>query len=340
MSEMRYDPVLNTWIILAENRVRRPKQFTESHASAEIEPCPFCEGNEHLTPKEKDAMPNVSSYQHNNPGWRLRSVPNRYPSVLPDSEPTRQRFGPYQCKNGTGTQEVIIDTPRHVSKMGLLHLSEIRDLVHFSCSRLATLRREYRWHYAQWFKNQGHLAGASLEHLHSQIIAVPHIPDAILHQGTALKHLRQQFQECYYCHLLKYEHQVQQRIVAENAYMIALCPYASRFCAEVKIFPKRHTSCLTDATPGELDALASLIHRVSQRLDVILPVAAYNIILRNTPWTDTYEPDPIFHWHLDFLPRVTGIAGLEWGTGEYINPVAPEAAAALLRSTRKEKIRI
>ena len=336
MSEIRYDPIHDFRVIIAEERLARPDEYMAAgnvaqrsdrivppddfpllsgHSAAlrsrltKEEACPFCEGRETQTPSERDAVAQTDR-QQNSPGWQVRSVPNRYPSISPH-----------------GDQEVIIDTPRHLERFGDMTDDECRHLIRFWHRRLHHLREENRWQYAQLFKNQGSAAGASMRHLHTQIFCLPYVPREVLTEAQGLaKHL-ENTGTCYHCDTLADELRDRLRFLGETPHLAAFCPFASRFQGEIHILPKRHIPCFTQTTPEELDDLSRFLPTIIRRLERILPTPAYNLVLRQSPW----PVSPHFHWRLEILPRLNGIAGFEWGTGDFINPCSPERFAAQMR---------
>lgn len=310
--------------------------------------CPFCEGNERETPLERDAIPKIpredweampfeektlDNYRRPNaPGWLVRAVPNRYPFVEPDSEMTLQHIGPYYSMPNVGIQEVIVDVPYHATRLGQLDAEEFQYLIHFYHRRIHQLRKSCRWRYAHLFKNQGSEAGASLAHIHTQLVGLPFVPRSVEYEGNFLKKYQAENGHCYHCMVMEYEMRERWRYVAQTEYFNAFCPFASRFVGEVHILPRRHVPCFVQSTREELDDLAVLFRQIIQRLEVVLPTPDYNVVLRNSPWSNgrgDLVPDESFHWRLEIQPRATKLAGYELGTGNFINPVSPERAAMI-----------
>lgn len=359
---MRYDPVYNVWVAVSEKRRARPVDFRDEARPVpppSNRPCPFCEGNELETPAELDAVSReagkntefserdpektLDNYRRPNaPGWMVRSVPNRYPFVEPDKERTFQEFGPYIASPNTGRQEVLVDVPIHCITLGELSPEEFQYLTYFYHRRLHQVRKEGRWAYAQLFKNQGHAAGASLSHIHSQLCALPFVPPSVLHEQHFLQQHRQETGRCYHCEILEYEMREKWRFVAQTEYFDAFCPFASRYSGEIHIVPRRHVPCFVQSSREELDDLALLLRNVIRRLEEILPTIDYNLVFRTSPWHYTSEgvqTDPNFHWRLEICPRITTQAGFEMGTGCFVNPVAPETAAAAMGSRNPVKLK-
>ncbi|MDO4582969.1 MAG: DUF4931 domain-containing protein [Planctomycetia bacterium] len=341
---MRYDPIYNIWVSISEQRNDRPKDFSLFHEkNPEKENfaacCPFCEGNEAETPQERDVMlreteETLDNYRRPNaPGWMVRAVPNRYPFVEPDSEWTLQRIGPYFYAPNVGIQEVLVDVPYHASCLSGLSAEEFQYLIHFYHRRMHQIRKEYRWHYAQLFKNQGAQAGASLTHIHTQLVALPYIPQSLVLEQKFLQSYAHDNGQCYHCMVMEYEMRERWRFVDQTEYFNVFCPFASRFSGEIHILPRRHVPCFVQSTREELDDLAELLRKTLRRLENVLTLPTYNLVLRNSPWEYDKEGvvlDSHFHWRMEILPRMTKLAGYELGTGYYVNPISPERAAVAL----------
>ena len=354
---MRYDPIHETWVSIAEKRSHRPHDMgcplkKTSTASTEANSrvyCPFCEGHEAETPSERDFMLDertLDNYRKpNSPGWLVRAVPNRYPFVQPDGKDGQELptdftasvhpTGPYLEVPDFGMQEVLADVPRHVNSLSALTEEEFHYFIHFYRRRLHQIRKEHRWKYAQLLKNQGVDAGASLSHTHSQIVALPFVPMEVVREQRFLQEYFEKHHACYHCVVLDYERQTQSRIVTDNEYFTVFCPFASRFPYEMHVLPKLHTSDFVQIRHIELDVFSELLRQLCTRLETQLGIRSYNLVLHNTPWEympeGNAQSDAHFHWRMEILPRVTKMAGYEFGTGCYVNPVPPERAAQELR---------
>lgn len=345
---MRYSPIYETWVAVAERRQARPMDYAGPKDCAHAEKvrpktlCPFCEGHEMETPSEVDAVSRLSESERtldnyrrpNAPGWLVRAVPNRYPFLEADGEMTVQKFGPFLSAPNVGLQEVMVDVPYHGASLEDLSPEEFQYFIHFYHRRLHQLRKKHRWKYVQIFKNQGPKAGASLKHLHSQIAALPFVPPSVAQEQKFLADFRAKNQLCWHCEVLKYELAEQWRAVEETRYFGVFCPFASRYPGEIWLLPKRHVPCFVQSEREELDDLAEVLRRTIQRLAGNLGVRDFNLVLRTSPWeytTDGALVDENFHWRLEICPRTVIQAGFELGTGCFVNPLAPENAAAALK---------
>ncbi|MFH1874342.1 MAG: galactose-1-phosphate uridylyltransferase [Pseudomonadota bacterium] len=332
MPELRKDPVVGRWVIISTERSQRPtdfKQETDSKKPNETpsRPCPFCFGNEHATPKE------VLAYRKegdaNTPGWNLRVIPNKFPALGIEGELNRRGAGLYDMMNGIGAHEVIIETPDHNATLSTMPENQFQDVLWSYRDRIMDLKKDKRFRYVLIFKNHGYRAGASLEHPHSQLIALPIIPKAVMEEMQGSKEFYEYKERCLYCDIVQQELNDKRRIVMENDDFITICPFAPRFPFEMWILPKRHDAHFEDATKHEIQNLSDLFQKTLQKLDKALDQPAYNFMLHSSPIA---MPDlPYYHWHIELTPRVTRVAGFERGSGFYICPTAPEAAAEYLR---------
>ena len=337
MPELRKDPVIGRWVIINTERAKRPSDFVPSAPEPETSKpdCPFCMGNESLTP------PEILAYRENNsapntPGWSTRVVPNKFPALRIEGDLDRQGVGIFDRMNGVGAHEVVIDSPGHDTRLEETDKAQVARVLHAYRERIADLERDPRFRYVLVFKNEGRLAGATLSHPHSQIIATPIIPKEVKEKLDAAKSFYDFKDRCIYCDVVSQEQAMGERNVIETAYFLAFCPFAPRFPFEIWIVPKRHSCAYTDIFPDEQDDLAHVMKTVLMKLSVVLKRPPYNFIIHTAPnriprkghW-HTLGLD--FHWHIEIIPRLTSIAGFEWGAGFFINPMPPEDAAKYLR---------
>ncbi len=328
MPDLRKDPIVGRWVIIAENRAKRPQDYTAAFQSRRKRPCPFCEGNEHLTPEEIVAC-RASGTERNREGWRIRVVANKYPALVLEGDIHQHQDGMYQAMHGVGAHEVIIESPRHLVTTSELAETELCEVLAVYRDRLAALRRDGRLAYGLVFKNVGAAAGASLEHLHSQLIATPVVPVSVQEEIAGSLAFYRDRGKCVYCAMIGQELAAPSRVVLTTPGFIAFEPFASRFPFETWVVPSRHASHYEDAGNAEIEELAGVMKQVVGRIETVLEQPAYNYVVHTAP----FDADDLahYHWHIEIMPRVTGVAGFEWGAGFHINPVSPEQAAALLR---------
>lgn len=325
MSELRQDPLTGRWTIIGNERAGRPNEFVEESVRLSAGSCPFCAGNEHETPATVVAYPPRGD-------WQVRVVPNKYPAVDLRCATCGNGDGTASLikQPGWGTHEVIIESRRHVVSMTDLTPAETELVFRAYRDRLAALRGVEGLKYVQIFKNVGPAAGASMEHAHSQIIALNYVPDAIQQEVSCFDHAIATTGKPLLQTIVEEESATRQRIVAESDRFVAFCPWASRFAYEVCVAPRRAQASFEAVQNAELGEVASLVRNVIGRIERALGVPAYNVFLHTQPF-DTPRCDH-YHWHIEIFPRVTKTAGFEWSTGCFINPVPPEAAAETLRA--------
>lgn len=328
MSEFRKDPVVERWVIIAAERAKRPQVKPERVYTADPGICPFCAGNESMTPPpvlvltDNDAQPGAAI-------WSVRVVPNKYPALIDHQVSAPRTDGLYISMNGAGVHEVVIESPKHVINMAALGERDIELVFHAYRRRLLQWRGDPRWRYALIYKNQGAEAGATLAHGHSQITALPMVPKEPLEEIEAGKKYFASTGRCVYCVIAHRESEIGGRIVLENDRFIVFCPFASRVAGETWILPKRHSSCFESGSKADFLALARSLREALIRLSRRFDEPPLNYFLHNNPLNEP-ENDH-YHWHLEILPKLHHFAGFEWGSGCYMNPLAPEDAARLLR---------
>lgn len=333
--EYRRDPVSGRWVIFAPERSRRPLALSHSkpHArrDAERDTCPFCEGWEAETPRELFAVRAPGSPPDGR-GWRLRVVPNRFPAVRPTAvlTPTAGAGGLFEAAAGVGAHEVVIETPLHKSSPTALTDAEFAAVFRTYRDRITALAADPRFTYVTVFKNVGAEAGASLAHLHSQIVATPMVPDAIRQEldGAADYHRREG--RCVFCDVVRQETEAGVRVVARSPHFLAVTAFAGRFAYETWVLPTEHASHFEAIPDADAAELARIMKQVLGKLDGALGHPAYNYYLHTAPARSGELPH--YHWHLEVVPRTARPAGFEWGSGCFINAVLPEAAAAELRA--------
>ncbi|MGY8767723.1 MAG: galactose-1-phosphate uridylyltransferase [Pirellulales bacterium] len=330
MSEIRRDPLLKFEIVIAEGRSERPDQWHQEAAPPSEMVCPFCEGNEQTTPHES-CVSRESSSLPDQPGWQVRVVPNRYPSLNLDYQSyTEEDSDFFTTLPANGVQDVVIESPQHLGSFTQLPEENAR-LTMLACrDRLREIQQDGRFKHCQIFKNVGPAAGASLEHSHSQIMASDRVPAQVTAVMEASALYFEQNGISYWADLIKRELSLESRVVQADDDFVVLCPFASRFPLQTLILPRVQQASFGDANSALLAKLAKLTQRMLLRIEKLLKVSSYNYLIHTTPFDTIAEEH--YHWQLEILPRITTPAGYEWGTGVFVNPMAPERAAQLLRA--------
>jgi UDPglucose--hexose-1-phosphate uridylyltransferase len=330
MPDLRRDPIVGRWVIISTERNGRPHDFVQLQPARPISPalCPFCPGQERLTPKEIMAYRPQPSHP-NTPNWTVRVVPNKFPALQVEGDMGREGIGLYDRMNGVGAHEVIIETRDHTDSIATMSAKQIEDVLWAYRDRIIDLKRDLRLRYILIFKNHGAAAGATLEHSHSQLIALPIVPTSVREEINGCRAHYEQKERCLYCDLLRQDTADGDRLVAENAGFVCVTPFAPRFPFEMWILPKRHAGYFEDSHKPEFELLAPLLSESLRRMNSVLAKPAYNFVLHSSPLHE--RTGDFYHWHIEIIPKLTQVAGFEWGTGFYINPVSPEESAECLR---------
>jgi UDPglucose--hexose-1-phosphate uridylyltransferase len=326
------------WVIISTDRAKRPNDFIREQVKMKGGFCPFCYGNEAKTPPEIMAYrpsPNGGpAPQKDSPGWTLRVVPNKFPALGIEGNLGRQAEGMFDKMNGIGAHEVIIETPHHEQTLGTLPEKRIEDVLWAFRDRILDLKQDKRFKYILIFKNHGEAAGASLEHSHSQLIALPILPKQVVEELEGAKEYYRYKERCIFCDIIRQEMDAGVRVVAENQDFLTLAPYAPRFPFETWILPKRHESAFENSPSTMYESLSRALKTLLVKGDRVLDSPAYNLVLHSSPVQET--TNDYYHWHLEIMPKLTKMAGFEWGTGFYINPTPPEESARFLREAPVE----
>ena len=339
MPQLRKDPVIGRWVIIATERAKRPGDFGVIKEKDDVTKgqCPFCEGHEKKTPPEIAAIRNNGS-QPNEKGWEVRVVPSIAPLLKIEGEQDRHGVGIYDAMNGIGAHEIIIETPKHIANTSELTALQVEKILNIQIDRIKDLYRDERFKYALIFKNYGSAAGGSkMSHARSQIIATPINPKRVKEELVGAKKYFDFKERCIFCDIIKQELKDGSRIVAEVDGFIILSPFAARFPFELWILPKKHSCDFYKLEKDEVAKLAVTLKIALCKLSKALNDPPYNYVIHTAPFRRQDKPDywktidNDYHWHIEIMPRLTHVAGFEWGTGFYINPTPPEDAAKFLR---------
>ena len=281
-----------------------------------------------MTPPEVWAKRENQSVE-NGPDWTVRVVPNKYPALAAESDGTGSTEQFYESRRGLGAHEVIIESPSHEVSVANVSARQLVAIVQTYHARMRALTQDSRWRYALLYKNQGDRAGATLEHIHSQLIALPAAPRAALEELRGAKLLYQTTGRCAYCEIIEREAKGRERIIFDHENFVVLCPFAPRFAYETWILPKAHSADFAASAEEEISDFAGALHETILRLDRRLGDPPFNYFIHAMPMDEAVRH--YYHWQLKILPQLARAAGFEWGTGAHINAVAPEKAARLLR---------
>ncbi|MBE0428546.1 MAG: galactose-1-phosphate uridylyltransferase [Thermoleophilia bacterium] len=325
--EFRRDPITSEWVVLAAGRGKRPG--APEPAVTETQPeeqCPFCPGHEMETPPEISACREEEG--RDCPGWTVRVFPNKFP-ILVSQVPgagAEQSFSP-DLKPALGTSEVIVDTPEHGEPPWMRGPAQVLDMLNTYRDRILAMKEEGRTAYVHIIRNHGLAAASSLPHPHSQLYGLPFIPSLIDMELDGFAQSRPGELSCILCDIVLKEIESGERLISLSENFIAFSPFASRLPYESWIVPRRHEMRFEECEhlPEMAEMMTGLLMRYHERLGD----PAFNYWIHTYPLHGELRP---FHWHLEILPRTTMLGGLEMGAGVWVNIVAPESAARLLRA--------
>ncbi len=318
--------LVDEWVIIAPERGARPRQLELVEQSTEDSFCPFCPENEAVTPPpiQQWASPSFPDAP-----WGVRAIPNKFPALQIEEFPSPDSDSLYQTSGGIGAHEVIIESPEH--HLGWEEFSpKHRGQVLLAWQdRMRDLRKDKRLRAAVVFKNHGAPAGATLSHVHSQLIALPFVPARLDKKVRGAKHFHQTHGRCALCAMIEREVESGERIVVHNDHAVALAPFGSRLPFEIWILPRNHQADFASASHAVLQSVADLASQILPLWHQALGSTNHNLVLHSIPFD--FAGEPYYHWHLEMLPRIGQVAGFEWGSDFYINATASEVAARYLR---------
>ncbi len=329
MTEFRRDPIVGQWTLVHTSNPLGPKDFQKEERFVRApDLCQFCPGKERMTPSEVDSV-RLNGSLPNAFGWQVRVVPNKFPALKIEGNLDARHSGLLELSNGIGAHEVLIETPDHHKHLADLSVEEVGHVIKKYHSRLVDLAGDKRFKYIIIFKNFGESAGATVEHAHSQIIALPMVPKYVLEE---LEGAQQYFNECkccVFCDMIEQEYKDKERIVTENEDFLVFTPFVPRYPFECWIIPKKHTSEFATISESSQHHLAAILKETLLRLKICLSNPSYNYYLHIAPVN--YEKQESFHWHIEIVPKLTNVTGFEWGTGFFVVKTPPHVAAKHLR---------
>ncbi len=336
MPELRKDLITGDWVIIATERAKRPDKFRgQPQAEASVtdtESCPFCAGNEYMTPKEVFSIGASRDSKPDRQGWQVRVVPNKFPALISGLPLHTKKKGIYDTMEGFGIHEVVILTPRHICDISRLPRTGLVSMLEAYRQRIARLKMDEKIKSIIIMHNQGREAGASLDHIHSQLFALPIIPPEI---GKEIKGTIAYFnyhKHCALCDILDFEDKEKIRTVWQDKHFAVLQPFASKSPFETWIVPKKHSPYFDEISDEEIKSLAFCLKLILDFFYEDLDNPAFNYFIHTSP--TLIDTSKYFHWHLELLPKLTIKAGFEMGTGVNINITTPESTAEYI----KEKI--
>ena len=335
MSDIRFDPISGQWVTIAPNRNDRPVEFIPTEHIIKRLLCPFCAGNELETPATLASYDREGNVITDNELWTVRVVPNKYPSFSVaggnNGIPTKANGqapgnGLYESLSDHGIQELILPSSTHHQSIGQLTEEEVM-VAHLAYRDRIEFASKQNLAHAMLFTNCRSSAGASLEHIHSQLIVSPILSDAVSQRVARNQKYRDKNNQHLVHALSDWELSQSDRVVEQSEFFTVVCPYASRFAFQTWIIPNSELPVFHKCSTAVLEDLAKLTRRMVVQLESILDEPAYNVLFHLPPFSEM-ETQP---WFVEIFPRITTPAGLELGTDIWVNPVSPEIATRRLR---------
>ena len=333
MPELRRDPITRGWGIVAPERQRRPSDFFTQTSKKEAGHCPFCSINDD---GETKPLQRFSGSTESGKDWEITVIPDKYPLLNPEESHEGFGDGMYDLLGGYGHHELVIESNDHFACFESMSLQNIEGVFSAYQQRMIQLAKDTRVSHVLITRNTGHYAGANIHHPHSHIVGLPIVPKKIFEEMEGAGTYFDYRERCLFCDIIAQETEEQTRVVMEDEHFIAFCPYASRFPFEVTIMPKTHQAGFETINSTEIESLAKHVKSIFKGINSLLGTPPLNYIIHSAPFSDCGHKEfekshSFFHWHIEILPKLTRIAGFEWGSGFYINPMLPEEAAEHIR---------
>jgi len=327
MSELRQDPTTFDWIIIAKERANRPDQFKNKSGNKKPPPvhserCPFCPGNEDMTPEAEAGYGEGGE-------WKIRVIPNKFAALTPAGDTTREEDRLFRKTHGYGRHEVVIETPVHNEYIPFMEEGHVAGLVRAYRDRYHALKSDPNIKIIIIFKNHGEGAGTSLEHPHTQIVASPIVPPYIRRKYEVATQHFDNTGRCLHHDYQYQEMETGERLVETTDHFVTIHPYASHYPFETWIMPRVHRSSFGDISDDETADLARVLKNVLLKLHTGLGNPDYNFVIHTAPVDDEHKS--YYLWHIQIIPRLTKAAGFELGSGIYINTALPEETAKFMR---------
>ena len=326
MAELRREPITKMWVVITTDHPKKPSDylpFKPLYRLQESEgPCPFCPGNERMTPRETFFVGREGG------GWAVRVVPNKFPFFHIEGDFDRRPEGMYDLMEAIGAHEIVIEAPEHQGNLATLKAGQIENILQAYQERIIDLEKDHRFQQFLIIKNY---PGVFNRHPHSHLMALPVIPKRIDEEISGTLDYFQRKERCIFCDILKEEISRGKRVVLETASFLVFSPFASRFPFETWIIPKVHSPDFHTIEEEKRADLAVAIQSLFRRFYELLSDPPYSLVFHTSPVQSRFHR-PEFHWHIETRLRIGLREGFEWGTGFFVNPTTPEDAAGYLRS--------
>lgn len=329
MSELRRDPILRRWVIIAPEREEAAPRPAGPVPAREEGACPLCPGQEAANPHEIAALPATGGQ----PGrWSVRVTPDRRPLLHIEGELERRGSGVFDVMSAIGAHELVTETPLHDQHWPRFDLPQMRRVLSVYRDRYLDLKRDPRFRHIVVLKNHG-APWSRFVHQHSHILAMPFTPKRIAEELAGAREYFRMKERCVFCDVLSEELAGGTRTIAANESFVAFAPFASSAPFEIWLAPRQHGADFGQLEEGTIDALAELFLLTMCALDRELTCPSFSLALHTAPLGGAGTAE--YHWHWELMPHLSGQLGLEWATGVHANAVAPEEAARRLRAAAR-----
>lgn len=329
MPEIRLNLISREWVIIAKERAKRPDEFIRENNNVAIpeydEKCPFCPGNEAMTPPAIFTFP--KNYK-----WKIRAFPNKFYALTKEQKLFKEFYGLKRIVSGFGIHYVVVESPKHNDKLCLLNTKKIETLIKCIKKLFIMSSEDSSIKHIIIFKNYGEEAGTSLIHPHLQIIGTPIVPMQIRDRLNAYHHYYEDTGKCLFCDTIEDEIKDRKRIILNTKNFLVFIPYAAFSPFHTWIFPKNHSSSFAKVSNEEIKDLSITLKLLLYKIYKGLNDPSYNMVIR------TLMPEEAkleyFHWYITIIPRVSKAAGFELGSGMFINTSLPEESALYLKKIK------
>lgn len=329
MPELRRDPIVGQWVIVQTERVRRPADFRPPRTDGAPGPCLYCGGHEHETPPELLAVREGAHAKRDTPGWRVRVVPSKFPTLRVEGDLGRRGHGLYDLSNGVGAHEVVVESPDHGASLATLPPDAVEAVIGTWRDRMLDLRRDTRFRSIVVVRRHRTGADVARGHPHSVVLATPMLPLIVSEELAQARAYYEYRERCPFCDVLQQELDEEARLVAAGEQVVAFAPFAARVPFETWFMPRRHGASFERSDPAVLTDLARVLHVVLRKLAATLDDPPFTLVLHTAP---AGEMESVYyHWHVELVPALAqGPAVVEAG-GFALNALPPEDAARYLR---------
>jgi len=325
MAELRREPITRMWVVITNDHPKGPSDylpFKPPYRPQDMEgPCPFCPGNEAMTPKETFLLDRQGG------GWSVRVIPNKFPFFHIEGGFDRRAEGMYDVMEAIGAHEIVVEAPDHKLNLAIMEPQQIEKILFAYRERLIDLERDQRFQQFLILKNY---PGVFNRHPHSHIMAMPAIPRRIDEEIWGALDYYQRKERCIFCDIIKEEILMKKRVILETVHFLIFSPFASRYPFEAWIIPKIHSPDFHHINEEEMEDLSVAMQSLFIRFYKLLSDPPYSFAFHTSPIQSRFHR-PEYHWHIEARLRIGLREGFEWGTGFFVNPTPPEDSAAFLR---------